>query len=157
MNWDGQLECDICRRTYTMYAPNPSEYPRLASIADVHEKERRFEAWNSADKAFMASAPVQALLDRLTKRIEREPSVAAKYRLVKDFCRYYTYGTFNRHWRGAPAWVKESIQSKTIPTVLKLLGEDDPALVSKAEQVADLWKLSEQPVPAIKTGAIGLP
>jgi hypothetical protein len=153
VNWDGRLECDICRSTYTIYAASPSEYPRLASIADVREKERLVEEWRTAEKALMTSVPVRALLDRLTNRIEREPSVAGTYRLLKNFCGYYTYGTFNRHWKGASAWVKEWVQSSAIPAVLKLLGEDDPELVSEAERVAELWNRSQQPVPAIKIGA----
>src|SRR5208282_3521304 len=100
VNWEGRLECDTCRRTYAMYATNPSEYPRLALIADVREKDRRFSEWQSADRALMASDSVQALIDRLTNRIETEPSFAAKYRLVRELSRYYTYSTFNRHWRG---------------------------------------------------------
>ena len=55
------------------------------------------------------------------------------------------------YWKGAATWVRESIESKSIPTVLDLLGEQDPTLVSEVERIAGLWKQSEQPVPAIKT------
>jgi hypothetical protein len=151
VSWDGRLECDPCSATYTMYAA-ATECPRVALIADVLEKERRFEDWNSADKALMASAPVQGLVDRLTNRIEKEPSIAAKYRLLKELCYHRTYGSINRHWRGAPAWVNEWIRSSSLPAVLRLLGEDDPILVSEAERIAELWKLSQQPVPPAKTG-----
>jgi hypothetical protein len=149
VDWDGRIDCDACRERYRMYAANPSERPRLALIADVRQKEHRFEEASSAEKAFMASAPVQALIDRLIKRIEQEPSLAAKYRVLKGLGHYYTYGTFNRHWRGPAAWVNECIRSTSIPAVLKLLGEEDSALVDHAGRVAELWKLSEQPVPAI--------
>jgi hypothetical protein len=137
-----------------MYAPNPSECPRLALITDVREKERQSEEWYSAEKAFIASVPVQALMDRLTKRIEEERTVAAIYRLLKNLGRHYTYGTFNRHWTGADAWIRESIRSSSIPAVLELLGEDDPTLIDEAERIEELWKRSNQPVPAIKTSRV---
>jgi len=135
-----------------VYAKNPTDRPRLALISDVREMERRFVEWQSAERAFMASAPVQALLDRLTSKIESERSVAATYRLVKDLGRYhyYTYGTFNRHWKGAPAWVNESIRSEDTPAVLKLLGENDAELISEAARIAELWNGSQEPVPEVK-------
>jgi hypothetical protein len=73
------------------------------------------EAWkhelsdiSNEKAAFLKSPDVVALLQPVIRHLQRQPSVAAVYRLMKARgMETYSISQFRKHWRGPEAWVND--------------------------------------------------
>ena len=143
------LSCNDCSKKYTFLDG------KLVLKADAEERERRQHRWAHKQRSIVASAPVKQVLEKLVARLDREKSVAAKYRALKGHrmadC---TEGTFRKRFISSRAFA-DSTHTMDLPWIFKFLGHRDPQIEQELRELDALWVALKEPLSGVKTGING--
>lgn len=147
--WSGEIRCADCSSEYALYHHYDNERLRLVRRADLDMRLQRTAELRRATEALDRSPEVRALIDRLTARVEQEPSMAAKYRLLHSYGLVYeSIATFRRNFKGVVELLRYTAPSHILD-ILALLGEDNPRLAAEARRLKEISDLAHAPIPTV--------
>jgi hypothetical protein len=144
------LDCEECSPKYGFFESLYGEKAMLVLHDDLMEIGLASDAWHRKIKEIENSHRFKDLASALDKRLAREKSITARYRLlsgagmmsITSLHQYRKYGYVLRVGQ--------------IRMVLALLGLDDPGLVAQEREAEALWARSKRIPNAITTGVNGL-
>ncbi len=91
--------------------------------------------------------------DKLQKRIEYLPSVAAIYRDLKNFLNNpCSESTFRKRFKissSIETWINDNIYYKNWPDILEKMGTQDSILEKMIEEAGQIWKKANKKPPLI--------
>jgi hypothetical protein len=150
-SWRTDINCKKCSKDYAIHG---NEHPNSRSIvlkSEVMERSQKSGEYFQGSKALFASPAVQELLQKFCQKIDRQPSVAAIYRLFRQCdLETATENTFRRKWRGSEAWKNGYHSTSELKPILNALGEKSPELEASVADLKALWHESQIPPTPIE-------
>ncbi len=156
--FESDLECSTCKKTHQLVGSSNflDKRHRLVLRKDVEEREVHQKEWRKKNETIMAMPAVRRILEQTVSAIDQARSVAAKYRLLKEYhLADGSEGTFRRHFKGSVDLTRRFSVSE-LPKLMSLTrtenGEIDAALADARKS----WERSHIPIPNVRTGIAGL-
>lgn len=147
-NWHGVISCEQCEPLYAFVGAGRST--DMVRVEDKAQCDRlRHEAATLRER-FLASAEVDAILNRVAAAFDALPTVAARYRLAVQLkLETATLATFRKHMRGCDTrrWLASQRRLSCLPVLFSYVGSD-PSPVHEVEESAHA--LEEQAFDALR-------
>ena len=146
--FETSLTCGSCRVEYDLVEQNKQFV--FVRKSDVKEQQALWSEYSRRSDDLLKAAGTRKLLDDLEALLDRQPSMAACHRLLREHNLVYeSYATFRKRWSGGGDWVRSHVRTSNLDKVLELLGQKDPTISNELSELETLWMQYKAPLPIV--------
>jgi hypothetical protein len=142
-----RIECPECDAKYRLSGNGFV----LRSDWEARDQEQR-AVWEK-ELEFLKSPPVAAVFERLAKRLNEQPSVAAAHRLLsRHGLTHESLNTFRKRWSGGEEWVRRHGDSYLLGRLREIGAmnkEKHPAIIAEMDRLKALHDSAMRELPLV--------
>jgi len=95
--YSAAINCKECDEKYAVHQESPNDRPEIVHREEVDAKKAAREKYLAAEEAIEKSAEAERLRSKIAEAIDRESSMAARYRKLSEFRLFHgSYGTYRK-------------------------------------------------------------
>lgn len=145
--YEPRINCPACRERFDLQKRGKAFV--LVEQVNLRERRAREEAVDRMAKRIMAHLEMEAVVAQLAAMLEAQPSVAAKFRLLRGAgLEDGTEGTFRRHWQGAGTWIRRTMRVALLERAFELVGASIEPIAPMLNELQQLEALAKEEPPA---------
>ncbi len=142
-----RIECPECDAKYLLSGKGFV----LRSDWEARDREQR-AVWEK-EREFLKSPPVAAVFERLAKRMDEQPSVAAIHRLLSHHgLTHESLNTFRKKWSGGEDWARwhgDSYLLGRLREIGAISKEKHPEIVAEMDRLKALHDAAKRQLPLL--------
>lgn len=149
--FETSITCGTCRTEYDLIEQNKQFV--FVRKSDVKQQQALWSEYWRRSEDLLKAAETKKLLNDLETLLDRQPSVSACHRLLREHDLVQeSFATFRKRWNGGGDWVKSHVHASDLEEVLELLGKKDPTISNQLSEFAALLQQHKAPL-----GIVGKP